>query len=162
MRNRSRKLAVLASIAAIGTMVGLAAPAGAGPTVLTGNKNSLGEAGSDTSFWMMNAISPQYNVDNTKNTDLHDYVTQIPPLNVAPFPAGTFVPADDVAPVRRCVGFFIARSDHTAGRFVGRHRGARRRHDGRDRLRPVVAAVRTPVRPPPSASGRTPSARSTT
>ena len=47
---------------------------------------------------MMSLLSPQYNVDTTKNTDRGDYVTQIPPLNVAPFPAGTFVPADDVAP----------------------------------------------------------------
>lgn len=97
MRNRSRKLAIMASIAAIGTMVGLVAPAGAGPTVLTGAKNSLGEAGSDTSYWMMSQISPAYNVNTIKNTD-GDYVTQIPPLNVAPFPAGTFVPADDIAP----------------------------------------------------------------
>src|SRR3954454_10392579 len=85
VRNRSRKLAVLASIAAIGTMVGLVAPAGAGPTVLTGNQNSLGQAGSDTTFWMMNLIAPSYNVDNAKNTDLHDIVTEIPPVNVAPF-----------------------------------------------------------------------------
>ena len=98
MRNRSRKLAILASIAAISTLVGLAAPAGAGPTVLTGSQNSLGEAGSDTSFWMMNLITPAYNVDNVKNTDLHDVVTQIPPTNTAPFPAGAFVPGDDVAP----------------------------------------------------------------
>jgi hypothetical protein len=85
VRNRSRKLAVLASVAAIGTLVGLAAPAGAGPTVLTGNKNSLGEAGSDTTYFMMQALSPAYNVDKTKNVDLNDVVTQIPPLNVAPF-----------------------------------------------------------------------------
>ena len=97
MRNRSRKLAVLASIAAIGTMVGLVAPAGAGPTTLTGAQNSLGEAGSDTTFWMMNLISPQYNVNVTKNTSGPDYVTQIPPLNNAPFPAGTYDPGDDVA-----------------------------------------------------------------
>jgi ABC-type phosphate transport system substrate-binding protein len=95
VRNRSRKLAVLASIAAIATVVGLAAPAGAGPTVLTGNKNSLGQAGSDTTYWMMNLIAPQYNVNVGKNTD-GDYVTEIPPVNNAPFPAGTFVPGDDV------------------------------------------------------------------
>jgi ABC-type phosphate transport system substrate-binding protein len=96
VRNRSRKLAVLASIAAIATVVGLAAPAGAGPTVLTGTKNSLGEAGSDTTYWMMQLIAPQYNVNTGNNVD-GDYVTEIPPLNNAPFPAGTFVPADDVA-----------------------------------------------------------------
>jgi ABC-type phosphate transport system substrate-binding protein len=65
---------------------------------LTGSKNSLGEAGSDTTFFLMQNLSTAYNVDNTKNTDLHDYVTQIPPLNEAPFPAGTFVPGDDIAP----------------------------------------------------------------
>src|SRR5438128_6949833 len=96
VRHGIRKLAVVASIAALGTVLGLVAPAGAGPTVLTGNKNSLGAAGSDTSYWMMQTISPQYNVA-VKNSD-GDYVTQIPPLNNAPFPAGTFVPADDVAP----------------------------------------------------------------
>jgi hypothetical protein len=87
----------VASIALIAIMVGLAAPAGAGPTTLTGNKNSLGQAGSDTSFWMMNLITPAYNVNVLKNTD-GDYVTQIPPVNAAPFPAGAFVPADDIAP----------------------------------------------------------------
>jgi ABC-type phosphate transport system substrate-binding protein len=96
VRNRSRRLAVLASIAALGTIVGLAAPAGAGPTVLTGAKHSVAAAGSDTSYWMMNLISPSYNVNTTKNLD-GDYVTQIPPVNTAPFPAGTFVPADAVA-----------------------------------------------------------------
>jgi phosphate transport system substrate-binding protein len=98
VRNRSRKLAVLASIAALGTLVGLAAPAGAGPTVLTGNQNSLGNAGSDTTYFMMQNLDTAYNVDNTKNTDLHDITTAIPPLNVAPFPAGTFVPGDAIAP----------------------------------------------------------------
>jgi ABC-type phosphate transport system substrate-binding protein len=87
----------MASIAAIATMVGLAAPAGAGPTVLTGTKNSVSAAGSDTSYWMMNLITPTYNVDNGKNLD-KDYVTQIPPVNTAPFPAGTFVPGDDIDP----------------------------------------------------------------
>jgi ABC-type phosphate transport system substrate-binding protein len=89
---------MLASIAAIATTVGLAAPAGAGPTVLTGAKNSLGAAGSDTTYWMMNLISPQYNVNTTKNVSASgpDYVTQIPPINTAPFPAGTMVPGDAV------------------------------------------------------------------
>ena len=96
MRNRSRRLAALASIAALGTIVGLAAPAGAGPTVLTGAKHSVAAAGSDTSYWMMSLISPSYNV-NTVNNAEGDYVTQIPPVNTAPFPAGTFVPGDAVA-----------------------------------------------------------------
>ena len=64
--------------------------------MLTGTKNSLGQAGSDTTYWMMQLIAPQYNVNTGKNID-GDYVTEIPPLNTAPFPAGTFVPADDIA-----------------------------------------------------------------
>src|SRR5438552_17089451 len=83
VRHGIRKLAFVASIAALGTVMGQLAPAGAGPTVLTGNKNSLGAAGSDTSYWMMQTISPQYNVNTAKNTD-GDYVTQIPPLNNPP------------------------------------------------------------------------------
>ena len=44
---------------------------------------------------MMEAISPQYNVNTTKNIE-HDVVTQIPPLNQVPFPAGTYVPKDAI------------------------------------------------------------------
>lgn len=95
MRNGRRKLAAMAGIAAIGMMVGLVPPAGAGPTVLTGNANSLGHAGSDTTYWLMSGIAPQWNTNLTRNTG-HDYVTEIPPLNQAPFPAGTYVPADAI------------------------------------------------------------------
>ena len=71
---------------------------------------------------MMNLIAPQYNVNTTKNTD-GDNVTQIPPVNIAPFPAGTFVPADDIAPsdasgTRRSAGAGARRP--TARRRVSR------------------------------------------
>ena len=102
MRNRKIRLALVAGAAAA-AMIAAAIPAGAipdtGPTILTGNENSLAGVGSDTSYWMMSGISPQYNVNTTKNTD-GDYVTQVPPVNVAPFPAGAYVPDDAWSPGR--------------------------------------------------------------
>ncbi|MDQ1461714.1 MAG: hypothetical protein QOI08_3198, partial [Actinomycetota bacterium] len=95
MRSRIRILAALSAVATVASLGAAVIPAGAGPTILTGAQNSLGAAGSDTSYWMMQGISPQYNVDKVKNTD-GDYVTQIPPLNNAPFPAGTYVPKDAI------------------------------------------------------------------
>jgi ABC-type phosphate transport system substrate-binding protein len=98
VRNRKIRLALVAG-AAVAAMIAAAIPAGAipdtGPTILTGNENSVAGVGSDTSYWMMSGISPQYNVNTTKNTD-GDYVTQVPPVNVAPFPAGAYVPDDAV------------------------------------------------------------------
>src|SRR5450631_1597149 len=98
VRNRKIRLALVAGAAAA-AMIAAAIPAGAipdtGPTILTGSENSLAGAGSDTSYWMMQGISPQYNVNTTKNLQ-GDYVTQVPPVNVAPFPAGTYVPADPI------------------------------------------------------------------
>ncbi len=95
MRLRLGRLVSVATAAAVVTLGFAAAPAHAGPTVLTGSKNSLGEVGSDTIYWLMEAVSPQYNVNTTKNLD-GDFVTQVPPLNTAPFPAGTYVPKDSV------------------------------------------------------------------
>jgi ABC-type phosphate transport system substrate-binding protein len=95
LRSRIRILAALAAVATVGSIGATVIPAAAGPTVLTGAKNSLGEAGSDTTYWLMQGVSPQYNVDHAKNLD-GDYVTQIPPLNAAPFPAGQYVPDDAI------------------------------------------------------------------
>ena len=109
MRNRLTRLGVVAGAVVSAVMAASALPAGAapipntGPTILTCGvtagvcQHSLGQAGSDTSFWMMNGIAPQYNVNTTKNVNT-DYVTEIPPVNSAPFPAGTYVPEDNVAP----------------------------------------------------------------
>jgi ABC-type phosphate transport system substrate-binding protein len=87
--------AALAAVATVGSLGAAMVPASAGPTVLTGVQNSIGGAGSDTTYWLMQGVSPQYNVNKTKNLD-GDFVTQIPPLNNAPFPAGTWVPKDAV------------------------------------------------------------------
>jgi ABC-type phosphate transport system substrate-binding protein len=95
VRNRKIRLALVAGAVAAAVITAMAVPAGAGPTILTGSQNSLAGVGSDTSYFMMEGISPQYNVNTTKNTD-HDFVTQVPPLNTAPFPAGTFVPKDAI------------------------------------------------------------------
>jgi ABC-type phosphate transport system substrate-binding protein len=95
LRSRIRILAALSAVATVASLGAAVIPASAGPTILTGAQNSLGAAGSDTSYWMMQGISPQYNVDKVRNTD-GDYVTQIPPLNNAPFPAGTYVPKDAI------------------------------------------------------------------
>ena len=109
MRNRFGKLAVVAGALAAAVVTAAAVPAGAspipntGPTILTCGvtvgvcQHSLAAAGSDTSYWMMQNISPQYNVNTTKNVNT-DFVTQIPPVNSAPFPAGAYVPEDSVAP----------------------------------------------------------------
>jgi ABC-type phosphate transport system substrate-binding protein len=98
VRNRKIRLALVAG-AAVAAMIAAAIPAGAipntGPTILTGSENSLAGVGSDTSYWMMQGISPQYNVNTTKNLQ-GDYVTQVPPVNTAPFPAGAYVPADPI------------------------------------------------------------------
>jgi ABC-type phosphate transport system substrate-binding protein len=95
LRSRLRILAALSAVATVASLGAAVIPASAGPTILTGNQNSLGAAGSDTSYWMMSGISPQYNVNTTKNIQ-KDFVTQIPPLNNAPFPAGTYVPKDAI------------------------------------------------------------------
>lgn len=95
MRSRIRILAAISAVATVASIGATVVPASAGPTLLTGTKNSLGEAGSDTTYWLMQGVAPQYNVDKTKNTD-GDYVTEIPPVNDAPFPAGTYVPKDAV------------------------------------------------------------------
>ena len=95
MRSRIRRFAALAAVATVASLGVAMVPASAGPTTLSGVQNSIAGAGSDTTYWLMQGISPQYNVNKTKNLD-GDYVTQIPPLNNAPFPAGTYVPKDAV------------------------------------------------------------------
>jgi len=96
LRSRFRILAALSAVATVASIGAAVIPAGAAATNLTGVHNSVAGAGSDTSYWMMQSISPQYNVNTTKNVDA-DYVTQIPPVNTAPFPAGQYVTKDAVA-----------------------------------------------------------------
>jgi ABC-type phosphate transport system substrate-binding protein len=68
---------------------------GAGPSGAAVGQ-SLGGAGSDTTYWMMNAIGAKYDANAAAN--LGDSTTQIPPLNVAPFPLSVTVPGDGVHP----------------------------------------------------------------
>jgi ABC-type phosphate transport system substrate-binding protein len=104
LRSHLGRFVALAAAAAAASLGIMTVPAHAGPTTLTGTANSLAEVGSDTSYFMMSGIAPQYNVDTTHNTDAAcpiapapcDYVTEVPPINNAPFPAGTFVPKDAV------------------------------------------------------------------
>ena len=106
MRFRFRTLAALTAAGVVASLGVVAVPAAhAGPTILTGAKNSLGQVGSDTTYWMMAGIAPQYNVNTTKNLD-GDFVTEVPPLNTAPFPAGALVP-DDAANVAPLAGAFL-------------------------------------------------------
>ena len=55
-----------------------------------------GQAGSDTTFFMMGPIATHY--EASAQNKFHDKVTQIPPLNTTPFPASVTVPADSVHP----------------------------------------------------------------
>jgi phosphate transport system substrate-binding protein len=107
LRSRFGIAAALTAVATVASLGVAVSPASAGPTVLHSPKNSLAAVGSDTTYWMMSGITPQYNVATGKNTD-PDYVTQVPPLNTAPFPAGTYVVADDIAPAKTWESLSVA------------------------------------------------------
>jgi phosphate transport system substrate-binding protein len=92
MRNRMRRLGVAAGAVSLSLMMLSAGAAHAAPQPAL----SLGEAGSDTTFFMMNLISPHYQA--SAQNKFHDKVTQIPPLNTSPFPTSVTVPADGVHP----------------------------------------------------------------
>ena len=92
MRTRMSRLALSAGAAAVSLMLLSAGPAGA-----AGHPSqSLGQAGSDTTYFMMGPIASHYQ-HSTANTN-HDIITEIPPVNQAPFPASVTVPADKVHP----------------------------------------------------------------
>lgn len=91
MRTRMSRLVLAAGAVGLSLTLLSAGPASAGQP-----KQSLGFAGSDTTYFMMNLIGSHYNA-NKANTN-HDIVTQIPPVNAAPFPASVTVPADGVHP----------------------------------------------------------------
>ena len=91
MKHSFRKLAIASTLAA--GIVGMVAPAAHAGTYL----NSVG---SDTTYFVMDALSRSYNVNSTINTGT-DVVVNTPPLNAIPtdvtslvFPAGTVSPAD--------------------------------------------------------------------
>lgn len=113
MRFRMRRLALTAGAVGLSLVLLAAGPAGAAKP-----KQSLGQAGSDTTYWMMNLIAsgktpkggsggPAYN-SSSANTD-HDIITEIPPINCpglntnclglnTPFPNSVTVPGDGVHP----------------------------------------------------------------
>jgi ABC-type phosphate transport system substrate-binding protein len=107
LRSRFGIAAALTAVATVASLGVAISPASAGPTILTAPRNSLAAGGSDTTYWMMSGITPQYNVNTSKNLGL-DYVTQIPPVNTAPFPAGTYVPADAIAPAKTWESLSVA------------------------------------------------------
>src|SRR5689334_6258528 len=89
MRRLSR-LALAAGVAALSlTMLIPAPPAGATGIL----PSSLGQAGSDTTYFMMKLISGHWVKNKTYNPH-KDSITQIPPTNKSPFPASVTVPGD--------------------------------------------------------------------
>ena len=55
----------------------------------------LNAVGSDTTYWMMGALTGQYNVEGTVNTEApKDRIINTMPFVTAPFPAGNVVPAE--------------------------------------------------------------------
>ena len=75
MRKRMSRLALAAGAATLSLMLFSGVPAGA----TNHPPESLGAAGSDTTYFMMKLITGHY-VASKYNT-LHDKITQIPPTN---------------------------------------------------------------------------------
>ena len=92
MRNRMRRLGVAAGAVSLSLMMVSAGAAHAAPSA----PQSLAAAGSDTTFFMMGPISAHYQA--SAQNKFHDKITQIPPVNVSPFPTSVTVPADGVHP----------------------------------------------------------------
>lgn len=95
MKHRFRKLAVASTLAA--GIVGMVAPAAHAGTYLN-------TVGSDTTYFVMDALARAYNVNSTINTGT-DVVVNTPPLNAIStdptslvFPAGSVAPADANCP----------------------------------------------------------------
>jgi len=92
MRNRMRRLGVAAGAVSLSLMMVTAGAAHAAPFA----PQSLAEAGSDTTYFMMGPIAAHYQA--SAQNKFHDKVTEIPPVNTTPFPASVTVPADAVHP----------------------------------------------------------------
>ena len=91
MRTQLSRLALTAGAVGASLMLLTAGPAGAAQP-----KQSLGQAGSDTTYFMMGPIAKHYMASSADTN--HDIITEIPPVNQAPFPASVTVPADGVHP----------------------------------------------------------------
>ncbi len=89
MKFNLKKLGVSAGLigCVAGPIIGLTAPqAGAIPPVSHPGR-TLVAVGSDTTYWMMGAITPKYNLDGVVNTGTKDVVNNVPPQVVSPFPS---------------------------------------------------------------------------
>jgi len=102
VRTRLSRLALTAGAVGLSVTLLAAGPAGAAKPA-----QSLGQAGSDTTYFMMHLIAGHYQ-SSSANTD-KDIITEIPPINCpgvntncsganTPFPATVTVPADGVHP----------------------------------------------------------------
>ena len=102
MRSRFGRLGLAAGAVGLSLSLLAAGPAGAGQP-----SQSLGQAGSDTTYFMMIPIAQHY-MKSSADTN-HDKVTEIPPLNCPgansncqgagnPFPVTVTVPGDSVHP----------------------------------------------------------------
>lgn len=94
MKLNFKKLAVTTGVLATVAGSGLVAspahavPAAANPGAI------LNAVGSDTTYFMMNGLTAQYNVNGTVNTESpKDRIINTMPFVTAPFPAGNLVPA---------------------------------------------------------------------
>ena len=102
MRTRMSRLVLAAGAVGLSLTLLSAGPAGAAQP-----KQSLGQAGSDTTYFMMGPIAKHYMASSADTN--HDIITEIPPINCpgantncsganVPFPASVTVPADSVHP----------------------------------------------------------------
>lgn len=95
MQRNVKRLAISASlIAGIAASAMSAMPAHGVPAAANPGK-VLAMVGSDTSFFVADAMAPQYNLNSTFNTESpRDLLVNVAPLFTAPFPTGAVVPAD--------------------------------------------------------------------
>ena len=95
MKLNIKKLAVSAGVLVSVAGTGLVAmPAGAIPAASHPGA-ILNAVGSDTTYWMMQGLTNQYNVDSTVNTEVpKDRIINTPPILTAPFPSSSIVPPE--------------------------------------------------------------------
>src|SRR5450432_4281798 len=96
VRTRMSRLALAVGSAALGLAIFSAVPVA--PAGATTPGVVLAGAGSDTTYYMMQAIGNQYN--KHANFSLGDTVSEIPPTpgTAAGFPTSVTIPGDGVAP----------------------------------------------------------------
>ena len=130
MRTRMSRLALAAGA------VGLSLTLFAGPASAGQPKQSLGTAGSDTTYFMMNLIASHYNGEHGEHEPRHHHADPAG-RTPAPFPASVTVPADGVHPAMTWDSSSPAATPPN-GSSAG-ITALQQRHDGPDRVRTVVA-----------------------